>query len=410
MRVVVALDHRFVRTPDGAAWTASSYPYRFWQRYLQIFDRVKVVARAKEVAATETDWQRVDGDAVTFAPVPHYLGPWQYMMRAWEVRAAVHSAVGPGDAVILRVVSQVANCMVRPLQKAGHPFGLEVGGDPHQALGPGCVRSSIRPLVRWWATRRLKSLCASACGVAYVTKSALQKRYPSGRFEIGASDVELSVHSVLLDHRHPKVQNSLTPSLVFVGSLAQMYKGPDVLLDAVAKCHEQGVLVRLVMIGDGVRRPELEARAVRLGIRPSVRFTGELPAGAPVQRHLDDADVFVLPSRTEGLPRAMVEAMARGLPCIGTAVGGIPELLPPEDMVPANNAAALAQKIAEVVGSPGRMTRMSLRNLAEASQYREEILSQRRTAFYRHVYEMTEKWLSEPTMLVGSVARTGECS
>ena len=89
----------------------------------------------------------------------------------------------------------------------------------------------------------------------------------------------------------------------------------------------------------------------------------------------------------------MVEAMARGLPCIGSTVGGIPELLPSEDLVPPGDVEALAGKIREVVSDPQRMARMSARNLHKAKEYREEVLGKRRSDFYRHVKEKTEAWL-----------------
>jgi glycosyltransferase involved in cell wall biosynthesis len=121
-----------------------------------------------------------------------------------------------------------------------------------------------------------------------------------------------------------------------------------------------------------------------------VRFLGWLPGGPAVRSELDAADLFALPSRQEGLPRAMVEAMARALPCVGSTVGGIPELLLAEDLVPPGDARALARKIREMLTTPGRMTRMSARNLEKARVYREEALAGRRRAFYRHVREMTE--------------------
>jgi glycosyltransferase involved in cell wall biosynthesis len=91
----------------------------------------------------------------------------------------------------------------------------------------------------------------------------------------------------------------------------------------------------------------------------------------------------------------MVEAMARGLPCIGSTVGGIPELLPPEDLVPPNDVEALAQKIMEVVGDPERLARMSRRNWEKAKEYRNEVLQVRRVAFYKYVKEKTQEWLAE---------------
>jgi glycosyltransferase involved in cell wall biosynthesis len=94
-----------------------------------------------------------------------------------------------------------------------------------------------------------------------------------------------------------------------------------VFLDSVGICLRAGLDVRAAIVGDGVFRPRMEARSRALGLQNQVRFTGQLSTVAEVRQQLDEADLFVLPSKTEGLPRAMLEAMARALPCIGTAVG-----------------------------------------------------------------------------------------
>jgi len=104
--------------------------------------------------------------------------------------------------------------------------------------------------------------------------------------------------------------------------------------------------------------------------------------------------MFVLPSRVEGLPRAMIEAMARALPCIGSSVGGIPELLAPEDIVPPGDIKALADKIREVLSTPGRLEKMSARNLEHARQYSEDALRINRNRLYRHLKEITTNWLN----------------
>ena len=116
-----------------------------------------------------------------------------------------------------------------------------------------------------------------------------------------------------------------------------------------------------------------------------MRFAGFVSAGAQVRHHLDAADLFVLPSRAEGLPKAVLEAMARGLPCVGSTVGGMPELLPPEDLVPPGDADALATRLEEVLRDEHRMVAMSARNLDRARRYAVERLRPRRDAFYRAV-------------------------
>jgi len=172
-----------------------------------------------------------------------------------------------------------------------------------------------------------------------------------------------------------------------------MYKGPDLLIKAV-KHLLPAITPMVIMVGDGKHRPELEGLARELGVSDYVQFLGELPSGKAVRDQLDQATVFVMPSRTEGLPRAMIEALTRALPCIGTRVGGIPELLADEDLVDPADAQGLANKIREVVTNPTRLSEMSVRNLKCAQDYRPEILDKRRTEFYRFLQQATENWLS----------------
>ena len=256
--------------------------------------------------------------------------------------------------------------------------------------------------------------CERACAAAYVTNNTLQHRYPCPAFEIGVSDAELDNASFCLaDYRIPAIHATLglNPSgfaerpkqispahkrirLVTIGSMEQLYKAPDVLIRAVAQCLSIGLDLELVFVGDGKLRRMLESLVKKIGIADRVRFRGMLPAGDAVRAELDAADLFVLPSRTEGLPRALIEAMARALPCIGSTAGGIPELLPPEDMVPINDSLALAQKIGDVLRDPQRMAQMRARNLKKAREYSDDVLRDRREKFYRHIKEKTETWLN----------------
>jgi len=415
MNLIVALEQRFEGTPDGRVWTLGPFANSFWQRYLDVFEHVRVVARVRRVAAPTPGWVRTDGPGVSFVPVTYYLGPWQYLRCRRRILADVRGVVGPSDAVILRVGSQVAACLEPQLRRSGRPYAVEVVSDPYDVFSPGAVRHPLRPFFRWWFPRQLRRQCTEACAAAYVTKHALQRRYPPGQcfstyyssvemreasnvpragrvLSTYYSDVELPEMAFASPLRPTSPTNS-SIRLIFVGTLDQLYKAPDVLLDAVGQCFREGIDLELIWVGRGMYQPQLEARAKALGLGLRVRFLGQLPAGEAVRGELDRADLFVLPSRQEGLPRAMLEAMARGLPCIGSTVGGIPELLPAEDLVPPGDAVALAAKIREVARDPERMARMSARNLAKAEEYRDDALRERRLAFYRHVRESTETWI-----------------
>lgn len=393
MNCVVSIEHRFDRTPDGAIWTQTMFARPFWSRYLAVFDAVRVVARLREVETVPETWQRADGGGVSFVALPFYIGPWQYLRQRRRLTEAAIAAVGPADAVIFRAPSAIAGQIEPALRRAGHPYGVEVLGDPYDVFAPGAVRHPLRPFFRWWFPQKMRRLCAGAAATGYVTEHALQRRYPPapGSFTTYYSDVELSAATFVVAPRPPRAAGPFT--LVTVGSLAQMYKAPDVQIDAVAQLVKEGCDLRLVLVGDGKHRPELEARAAALGLTDRVVFRGQLTAGAAVRAELDVADIFCMPSRTEGMPRAMIEAMARGLPCIGSTMGGIPELLPDADMVPPGDVAALANTIRAVITDPARMARMSARNLARAHDYGEDELCARRTQFYRALRERTEAWV-----------------
>jgi glycosyltransferase involved in cell wall biosynthesis len=274
-----------------------------------------------------------------------------------------------------------------------HPFGVEVVGDPYEVFAPGSIHHPARPLLRWAMTNQLKRQCRRACAVAYVAGSVLPHRYPPRGhvFTTTYSSIELLDNSYVAQPRSFEIASGPL-RIVSMGTLEVLYKGFDVLIDAISACVRNGMAVQLTIVGSGRCRGALEERARERGIENVVRFTGRVPAGAPVREVLDGADLFVLASRTEGLPRAMIEAMARGLPCIGSAVGGIPELLGPGELVPRGDAATLSLRIEELSKDPNRMSRLSAENLAKAHDYDDSILRCRRRQFLNHLQDATDEW------------------
>lgn len=387
-RVLISTELHFEEY-DGEIYTGTSGGYSFWQRYLQVFDEVIVVARVKKQLSSPLNGVRVNGKGVYVHPMPDYTGPWRYLQCRKELQQVVQIACEGLSAVILRVPGPVGDLVWRQMTRQRRPFALEVVGDPYDVFAPGANSHLFRPFFRWWFTHRLRRQCLSACAVAYVTEHYLQKRYPNapGVFATHFSSIELSEEAFVACPR--PVRYKMRYTVIFVGALAQLYKGLDVLLRAINVCIQSGLEIDAVIIGDGKYRSDVENLVLQLGINAQVHFLGYLPAGEAVRMQLDQADVLVLPSRTEGLPRVLIEAMARGLPCIASTAGGIPELLPPEDMVFPGDVSALALKIQEVLTDPERMARMSARNLQRAREYHDDILSRRRSIFYQRVRELT---------------------
>jgi glycosyltransferase involved in cell wall biosynthesis len=141
---------------------------------------------------------------------------------------------------------------------------------------------------------------------------------------------------------------------LFIGELHHAVKGSDILLEAFVRVHEVNPTAHLDVVGDGPEREVDEAFVRRHGLEEAVTFKGILPPEL-VQEEIDRADILVLASRSEGMPRIILEAFARGVPVIATRVGGIHEAVRDGDnglLVPSENPSALADAIIHLAGNP----------------------------------------------------------
>jgi L-malate glycosyltransferase len=143
-------------------------------------------------------------------------------------------------------------------------------------------------------------------------------------------------------------------------------KGQDVLVDAAVEILRRVPDARFELIGDGPERAALIARAAARGVGPAFTFAGHCP---DVPARLAEADIFVLPSRTESFPNAILEAMAAGLPVVASGVGGILELVEEGRtgwLVPPDNPEALAARLIRVMADPGQADRIGEAARADA--------------------------------------------
>jgi len=184
-----------------------------------------------------------------------------------------------------------------------------------------------------------------------------------------------------------RAELGVAPGRLVIGSVGCLAPRKDygTLLDAVAALAGRGLEPALVLVGDGDERPRLERRAAELGIADRVRFLGER---ADVERLLPLFDVFVLSSRDEGIPNALLEAMAAGRPAVATAVGGTPEVL--EDgrtgwLVPPGDPPALAAALATALVDRDEAARRGAAARREVLDRRSiDAMARAHEAFYRN--------------------------
>lgn len=208
----------------------------------------------------------------------------------------------------------------------------------------------------------------------------LQHRYPTRGITAAISDVELQpMNSSVLDARLKHIRKHSGRLKIATSGGLVPYKGQQFVIRALAELKEQGNTNYEYHLAGSGDDETLRSLAGDLGIAGQVVFEGRL-AHERVFTWLDEMDLYIQPSLQDGLPRAVMEAMSRGLPALGAWTGGIPELLEAKYIFPRKDVSAIARMLSTI--SSEEMETMAERNFNHAKDYQKEVLDKRRYDFY----------------------------
>jgi glycosyltransferase involved in cell wall biosynthesis len=398
MRVMVAIDNRFEKTQDGNYYSTTVCDHNFWKRYLEVFDEVIVFARVKNIFGTITDKAPANGPGVSFFELPTYVGPWEYLKYYFQLKKLSRKAVDSADAFILRVPGGMGSLLWRALIRRKIPYSVEVIANFSDSIVSCGVNYITQLIVKILFGKNQLRQCQGAAASAYVTEKYLQSLYPPKNWTTHYSSIELTKESFIspgeLEQKMIRLKDAVDGKRPFkichIGTMGALYKAQDKLIEAVSVCRAKGHDMKLSFLGSGKYQDYFAQKAEELGMSKQVEFLGQVAPGKAVRDLLDSSDIFVLPSMTEGLPRALIEAMARGLPCIGTRIAGIPELLDPDSMIDAGNTKMLTEKLVFLCHNLDKLSKMAERNCKVAQNYDTVKLNERRVKFYAKVKEITK--------------------
>lgn len=381
--VTVVHELRLLGDTSGAHWTTSIGAQDYWQQYLTTFDSVKIVARVSPLHSSIVGARRIDGPQIVVHAVPPYRGLVSLLVNLPKVLRSVARATGSADCLVLYLPGVLGTFAALFSAARRRSYAVYVLGDIDEVLGPGGPGGMARPVLRRFATGITRWAVRTASVQAYVTAGALQARYPP---RAGLGTVHCLAESELAELPvNPVAVRAAANRLSAVGSMEQHYKGFDTLIAAVRLLEDGGMPVHLTIVGSGRHAGHYAGLASRLGLGDAVVFTGQVAGSAEVITHLSRSDLFVLSSITEGLPRSLLEAMACGLPCVATNVGGVPEVLDQSFLVEPGRPDQLAGKIREVLLDHPRRIEAAAENRATATQFLRPLQGERRNAFLRDV-------------------------
>lgn len=344
LRLAMLYDYPFRRDVDGL-WTQRAYGH-YVDALAPYFESVLIFApvAAPEQASLGYRLHATNADLACLPFYTRWTGSVPAILRLPLVLMQTRS---DWDAIYVRLPCPLAISGYPVARLLGRPICLHLVGDlvAQMANYPALVRPFARLAGRVF--EGLTSLMARraltiAQGDALTQQYSGPERVVVNLLEspVGAGEIWVRESTAL----HEPIR------LLYVGALLEK-KAVHLLVEAVAKLASE-VNITLELVGSGPTEVQLRAQALQLGIGERVTFVGPVGSDIELMKHYRAADVFVMPSSAEGVPRVLLEAMAQSLPVVSTAVGGVPDLI--RDgwngvLVEPNSVGALCTAIRSVV-------------------------------------------------------------
>ena len=377
---------------EGRFYTESQQWLEFYQRYLRVFDEIRLALRCETVTSLKTGWVPMDLEPrIEIIPLPIFHGPLQYAKVYFKTGLIIRSVVDDCDAAIVRIPSTVAMRICNQVIKRGIPYACEVVYDAED----GWRGSKGLECFLWKRIdKQMRLQCYKANGVACVTEHYLQRNY----YPKTQNSFVSHYSSISLKHSFYGSSRSYPSHKVFVIAHTSYIiqfdgsKGANQIIEALHLLKRRGIFVKVRFAGHDRNGNSLKLKALakKLDVEDNIEFVGFLSRES-MDVFLSESDLFVMPTKAEGLPRVIIEAMAKGLPCITTPVSGNPELINSHFLVDYYDINTLADRIEELINNQELYEKTSEENFSRSKQYEDSILQARRDSFYKQLLDCVIK-------------------
>lgn len=366
MRILFVHDHPFRRV-GNLLFSTGALSNDVLTRYAKMCDELVVFARIRDEIETNNRWSQIINPKITI------IGKNNVSTQGLQ------KEINKADCIIIRLPSVMGLAAVFYARQICKPYFIEVVGCIWDALWNHGIKGKIlAPFMFVFNRLAIKN----APYVLYVTSYFLQKRYPSSKKNIGCSDVELhEFNQSVLNNRIQHINSNPHPLIIgTIGAVDVKYKGQEYVIRALGILKKHGRCdFSYQLVGNG-NQEYLQKKAEMYGVSDCVVFKDGIPH-EKIFDWLDSIDIYIQPSKTEGLPRSLIEAMSRGLPALGSNVGGIPELLDSDDLIKVGCSEEIAEKLDKLDSTT--LIKKGIRNANKSIEFDKKTLDKRREVFYQ---------------------------
>ncbi|RDI41656.1 glycosyltransferase [Falsibacillus pallidus] len=357
-------------------------------RYFKIANEVNIFTRVKEVFDEKElkKFTKINSENFYVTECPNISSLKEIIYNSLKVKGQIEKAVAEADIIIARLPCVTGNIVVKTAKTKQKPYLVEVVGCPRDVYWSHSYKGKFAALPSYLAMKRAVK---RAPYTLYVTNEFLQHRYPCKGRVIGCSDVSLpKLDEGILKKRLLRINNQEDKPLI-IGTTAAVnvkYKGQEYVIKAMSRLIREGYNIEYHLAGGG-ENTYLKSIAEKYGVLDKVKFLGSLPH-EKVFEYLDNIDIYIQPSKTEGLPRALVEAMSRGCPSLGSNIGGIPELIDENFTFSAGSVDEIYRLLKNT--DKNMMLEEACRSFKKAKEFDTKLLENKRLTFYKEFCELSK--------------------
>lgn len=374
-------DGPLYRDKDGV-YCSVTLTDEMFQRYMNHVDELFIIVRTFSIDETyiELNLSPITLSNVKIVEVGNFNTIRGYLMERRNAKKELFEYVNQADMIFARMPSNISNLILDIANKIHKPYLVEVGGCAWDGFwNYSMLGKIIAPLMYFNARKNIKK----AQFATYVTKQFLQKRYPNKRICTDCSNVYLPfIDENVLKERLKKIESMDMKHITIgqtINSIDVKYKGEHLMFPIMEKLKKQGVYVKFEIVGSGTGE-FLIKEANKYNVRDQIEFLGTMRKEELLEWY-KSIDIYVHPSKQEGLPRAVIEAMSTGCPAIGSNIAGIPELLCPECMFNPNNNNQILKTFMMIIDNE-KLKEKAILNSKRSEKYNINLLEQRRNDMF----------------------------
>lgn len=360
---------------DGKAYYSNTIPEMI-SRYSTSEDTVSLVVPVIKV--DKSNRNKIESTNIIY----HNIDKFNSLKSIINIRKFIKKfqpIIKQADVCVLNIPLIVTQIAFEIAKKLNKPILTVVCGCSWDAYWNYNLKGKLlAPFLYLWQ----KSILKRSKHSIYVTEKFLQKRYPTGGKSIACSNVEMVMEKNILQKRLSHIKNKREGyKIATIAAVDVPYKGQRYVIEALKKLKENNSSKKFEyhLIGGG-DQSALRHLVTKYGLQDSVVFHGIVPH-SKILNLLDEMDIYIQPSKQEGLPRSVIEAMSRGCLCMGSNVAGIPELISSKYIFRPDDSNKIAQLLGDVTDSDLIEEGANI-NIEKAVKYDKSNLDKKRSNFY----------------------------